>query len=284
MLFRFLKRQQKTIVFGLICTLILLLFYISSRDTIPIWSNAGRKASETIFSPIRNLFSSVVSVLGFRLENSRDRAELERELQRTRQELLSYQLVHDELETVKREKNRLEQTLGYRQKILLKSIPAKIILKDPQNLFTTLVINRGEEDGIREGDPVVGFTKGKMALVGKIIECESTSAKILTIVDPRSQVGVMIEATGDNGILKGQSPAQISCKIEYLDRKLDGLEGKTIITSGIGGRYPRGIYIGEITEVIRKRYGLFQQSFLTPQINFFTLDEVFVMVKEVEQP
>jgi rod shape-determining protein MreC len=278
----FLKKNQKTLLFGLSCFLILFLFYINSRGTLPLWSSAGKQGADFIFSPVRKALVAISETLGIRLENSKDIAELERELRRTRQELLSYQLVHDELETVKKEKAKLEATLGFRQKIPLKSIPAKIILKDPQNLFTTLVINRGEEDGIREGDPVVGFTKGKMALVGKIIECESSSAKILTLVDPRSQIGVMIEATGDTAILKGQSPAQIACSVEYLDRKLEGLEGKTIVCSGIGGRYPRGIYIGEITEVIRKRYGLFQQSFLVPYINFFTLDEVFVMVKEIE--
>lgn len=234
----------------------------------------------TLATPFRMVAVAISGGLSRSADVERDRNALATELARARRELVAYQMVHDELKTLRRDHENLERLLGLGRKMPWNHVAARVAFKDPQNLFVTLTLDAGKNQGIREGDPVVGFTDGVMGLVGKVSEAESSTCKVLTLIDPRCQVGIMLEDTGDAGLLRGQAPANLSCAVEYLDRRLDRLENRVVITSGIGGTYPKGVYVGRITEVVRKRFGLFQETWVHPHINFFTLSEVFVLVKD----
>ncbi len=79
--------------------------------------------------------------------------------------------------------------------------------------------------------------------------------------------------------MKGQIPNAFNCIIEYLDRNLKDINGKVVITSPMSAKYPGDIKIGTIKKNIKKRYGLYQKAIVTPYINYFTLDNVFILVK-----
>lgn len=282
MLKAFFKRYRSLILFGTSSTLVFLFFYLSFSGVK--WSPArgAERVVKFVLTPFEAAWGAVSRSVTGRVETAKEVHELRQELRQTRQELLAMQLVHDELNLIRREKEQLEKSLGFRKQIPFQNLPARVLFKDPQNLFTSFTVDIGTRDGVSEGDPVVGFVKGKMALIGKLTECEEGLSKVMTIIDQRCQVGVMLEDSGDTGIMKGRAPVNAACAIEYLDRRLDRLEGRTVVTSGLGGKYPKGILVGQITEVIKKRYGLFQETFLVPHMNFFTLDEVFILARSVQ--
>lgn len=266
-------------VFSALVFLALCFTYLSVSGRARGLLSSLQSFAHTVASPVRMLGVGISVRLNRSGDVELEKSALETELSRTRRELMAYQMVHDELKQVRRDNENLERLLGLSRKLPWSHVAARVVFKDPQNLFTSLTLDAGRNEGIREGDPVVGFTEGLMSLVGKVGEVEGHTAKLLTVMDPRCQVGIMLEDSGDAGLLRGMAPANLACAVEYLDRRLERLENRAVVTSGIGGTYPKGIFIGRITEVVRKRFGLFQETWVHPHINLFTLTEVFVLTK-----
>ena len=202
--------------------------------------------------------------------------KLELELEKVRLELLKFRTTQNELEIIRKEKQYLEKILQYQQSLPYTSKPAKVIGKDPQNFFNTLTINKGTRHGIRVGFPVIGFTEEGYALIGKIFRIEQTTSQVITLLDPRCQVGVLLEETGDTGIMKGKLPTLPLCQIEFIDRHSKISEGMKVVTSGMGEKYPSGIPVGRVSQVLRENYGLFQSSTVSPDVNFFKITDVFI--------
>ena len=206
---------------------------------------------------------------------------LESKLIETQKQLLHYKDMNEQLKLIlKKENQNIKDILNDLSYTKTKEIvPANIISKDPQNLFNTIIINKGSNDGIKVNMPVIAFNKEISGLVGYIYNIGPHSSKILTILDHRCHVSVIIDETRDIGLMKGQSPIKDKTIINYIDIKLENLEKKSIVTSGYSDKYPKGIYIGTIIGVNKKRYGLFQKLIVKPNINFFKIEHVFIIKK-----
>ena len=184
-----------------------------------------------------------------------------------------------EYEQLRRENERL--------RALLNEVPtynypleyAEIVSKDPQNFYSTIVINKGSANGIVVGMPVISYRNGYMTLVGRIVEARRYNSRVLSLIDQRSQISVMLESLRATGIMTGQSPKSTQAHLEYIDLQLDVEEGDRVITSGMGGVFPRGILVGTIFKVEKKNYGLFHDLYVEPAVNFSTLENVYIIKK-----
>ena len=255
---------------------VLLVFYLSFSGRAGSMVGAVAQTGRGVLSPVIALWTQTAQALGLRAENARAVEELRSEIELDRRELAAAHLVHEELAHVRREKEELERLLGFRPKMPWKNLAARVTLRDPQNLFASLVLDRGLRDGVADGDPVVAVVNGDLALVGRVADSGPDSCKVMTLVDPRHQVVVEIPQAGQ-GIAVGQAPSHFGCVIDYIDRRAEMLDGKVAVTAGTGGRYPKGILVGDISGGKRKRYGIFQQATLTPRVNFFSVETVFVL-------
>jgi len=270
------SKYKSLISFSIFATLGFIIFYISYLGADQVL----KKPYLLLIYPFQVLGRTVSEKIDFRISTVRELNETRQELLKTQIELLKYRSTFAEMEILKEENRKLQQLLQLRQNVSFQNLPARIISKDSQNLFSTIIIDKGTADGLTNGLPVIGFTGGTMALVGYILECDEIFARVRTITDPMCQVGVSILGSADTGILRGLAPENNICLIEYIDRKLQSLSGKQVLSSGLGGKYPKGLYIGTISEVIRKNYGLFQEAFLIPHINFFNLESVFILLDD----
>lgn len=156
---------------------------------------------------------------------------------------------------------------------------AEIVSKDPQNFYNTIVINKGSANGIVVGMPVISYRNGYKALVGRVVEARRYNSRVLSLIDQRSQISVMLEGLRATGIMTGQSPKSAQAHLEYIDLQLDVEEGDRVITSGMGGVFPRGILAGTIFKVEKKNYGLFHDLYVEPAVNFSTLENVYIIKK-----
>ena len=103
-------------------------------------------------------------------------------------------------------------------------------------------------------------------------------ANVTLIVDARSNVDAMIERTGARGILHGTGERnRYAAQIEYLQRTDDVRVGDTVVTSGLGCRFPAGLLLGRVSAVTRQDFGLWQVVEVTPAVDFSRLDEVLVL-------
>ncbi|MDO6993836.1 rod shape-determining protein MreC [Brachyspira innocens] len=160
---------------------------------------------------------------------------------------------------------------------------AEIVSKDPQNFYTTIVINKGSAHGIVVGMPVISYQNGYKGLVGKVVEVRRYNSRILSLVDQRSQISVMLESSRTTGIMVGQSPKSTQTHLQYIDLQMDVEEGERVVTSGMGGVFPKGILVGTIFKVEKKNYGLFHDLYVEPTVNFSTLENVYVIKKVPDQ-
>jgi rod shape-determining protein MreC len=170
---------------------------------------------------------------------------------------------------------RLRRLLGFRNDVELPTVAAQVIGEDSTGWFHTLLIDKGQTHGIRGGMPVV-VPDG---IVGQTLECADRTSKVLLIVDRNSAVDIMIQRSRTRGILEGTGKRDI-CVLKYVTRTADAQEGDRVITSGLGGIYPKGLLVGRVISLHKEGYGLFQKIEVAPQVDFDRLEEVLVVLRE----
>jgi rod shape-determining protein MreC len=115
-------------------------------------------------------------------------------------------------------------------------------------------------------------------VVGRIGHVSGKTSDIMLLVDPRSAIDVVVPRTGGRGILRGKAADNgYRCNIEYLTRGDPAQVGDKVVTSGLGGAFPRDLPVGHVTSVLSGAVGLFQEVEVTPDVDFARLSEVLVV-------
>ena len=168
---------------------------------------------------------------------------------------------------------RMQNLLRFSKKITGPMLPVQIIGIDPSSWFRTIVIDKGTKHGVKRGMPVVS----PEGIVGHVLQASRHSAKVLLITDFNSSVDAIIQRSRARGLVEGNGETR--CRLKHAPRTHDIRLGDRVVTSGLGGRYPKGLMIGTISKLRKRRYGLFQQAEIIPSVNFTKLEEVFVITE-----
>lgn len=177
----------------------------------------------------------------------------------------------DQLEEQALETQRLQALLAMRQASRAEFLTARVVGKDATNWFKTILLDRGSLEGVRRNQPVVAPD----GLVGRVVEVTPTSAKVQLLTDPVNAVGGLIQRTRVTGIVSGNLGA--GARVRYLPLMADVVGGDQVVTSGMGGVFPKGIPIGRITAVERRSGALFQEATLQPAVDLSRLEEVLIL-------
>lgn len=171
----------------------------------------------------------------------------------------------DELEM---ENVRLRQVIGFGMSQAGPSVAAQVILNRSDAWHRELVVRVGESDTLAKG--WVAVTDA--GLVGQVIGAGKNTAQVLLITDPESRVGVMIQRSRAQGVFQGRPDG--TGWIEYLERDADVEPGDQVITSGLGGVFPKGVRVGTVESVRTHPSGLFRIAGVDPAVEFSRLEEV----------
>jgi rod shape-determining protein MreC len=209
-----------------------------------------------------------------------DNRQLKVQLSQTKNLLQEYKRTQYEFEELKRENERLRRVIGIQAQIEYGTLIAEVVAKSPQDFYKTLVVNRGRDSGVERYMPVIAYQNNVKCVVGKVIDVQRFSSRIQPLVEQSSYVGAMLKSSRYSGILMGQSPLSELCLLQYMDKNAEIKFGDLIVTSGMGGVFPKGIAIGEVVSVSKKRYGIFQEAFVAPKIDFGRLEEVYIITKK----
>mgnify|MGYP000061753774 CR=1 FL=1 len=234
-----------------------------------------REGSYDIIGPIQIISSNFKGGLVKFVENICETEKIRKEnqeLKRKVEELLFKQKNY--YQEVLLSNQRLRELLNFKQKESYSLIPLEVIAYAPYNYFKVIFINGGREEGLKKGMVVVNA----QGLVGRITEVYPHRAKVLLIIDERSKVGVRNQRTRDIGILQGKGEEEV-CELKYLLTKADVKIGDKVVTSGLGGLFPKGILVGEISYIGRNPDQLFQKVEVKPTVDFEKLEELFVIKK-----
>ena len=131
---------------------------------------------------------------------------------------------------------------------------AFVISRDPLDRFGGFTIDQGTLNGVEKGDVVVS---DKGYLVGRVLEADLSSSKVMTILQPGSYVACLVSRTRDSGNLNGSADyaAEGMCVLENLPRDTLAMVGDEIITTGLGGEFPANIRVGAILELVPEESG-----------------------------
>ncbi len=154
-------------------------------------------------------------------------------------------------------------------------VTARVVGHNPGRFLTTLVINRGTSKGVKEDMPVFSMN----GLVGKISKTTLTHSRVQLLVDPNLKLSVLERRTRVVGFLESVDGRTLSAMIPtHAGVKV----GDTLITSGLGGIFPKGIPVGTVTQIRPSDLEVMQLMDVVPFQEFSSLEEVFVMGKEPE--
>lgn len=162
-------------------------------------------------------------------------------------------------------------------------VAASVFANDPTNVSAVIAIDRGSSDGLQEG-MVVLTPQG--SLVGTITRVLDNAAWVTLITDQTSAVSALIQESRAQGVVVGAANGTLT--LEFVEETADVKAGDFVLTSGIGGRYPRGELIGQVVEVEQVSPELFQEVQVQPLADLSRLETVLVLVsfspQEVTQP
>ena len=233
-------------IIAVICSILLFVLLLSTSGSTQS-SGAGSAMSRLLVPVQRFLYSSTESIGDFFAGLSEDRsikdenAALKEQVAEMESQLRNY-------ENLRQENERLKELLGVVDSYgEYETLTARVIGKSPGAWFDEFTINAGEQHGVQEN--MIVYTAD--GLLGKVVYTSATYSRVISLIHDQSGVSAMVERTRDNGVVKaaqeGENPDDL--QLFYISSNSDVKPGDRIITSGIGGVYPKGIPIAQVTEV-----------------------------------
>lgn len=180
------------------------------------------------------------------------------------------------LREVEQENQRLRQLLNFAQarpglELRGAQIVGRVIGQDPTNFLDYLNIDLGARHGIEVGMPVLT----DQGLVGRVSEVNSTTSKVLLITDASSSVNAILQSSRLNGVVRGGAGGQIV--MDFIQQGAVLSVGEVVLTSGLGGKFPKGIPIGQVVQINQRDIDVFQQAVIQPTVDFGALELVAVV-------
>ncbi len=235
-----------------------------------------------VLKPFQSAFSWTTNYVSDYLANFKLRKTIEIEYNKLRaenDELTYKSLLNDELEA---ENERLRNMLNvFDEKKSMNPIMAQVTGKETSSWFQMFTIDKGSKQGIKENMAVINAD----GLIGYIYKVYETSSEVISIVDSRASVAALIESSRDQGIVKGTLGIEedAACRMYYLPVDLVPRPGDTVVTSGVGLSFPKGLKIGVIRESTRYMDENKHYVVIEPYVDFMHIEEVVVLIYEAAQ-
>ncbi|MEN6375825.1 MAG: rod shape-determining protein MreC [Smithella sp.] len=272
----FFFRNYKTIVFIVVLLVIILIVFSCNLKQ----KSSGGLVSKVVFevaAPVQNVFNASLKSVSdawyrylFLVGIEEENRNLKKKIDNMKSQFILYQEGYLEAQ-------RLRSLLALKDNSDFDFVVARVIGRGQTALSQTILINKGTAHGINAGLPVMAGP----GLVGRIINASWHSAKVLPLIDENSNIDVCVQRTRTQGIIRGAGSR--GCILKYIAKTQDVQEGDVIITSGIGGVFPKGIMIGRVSRIDRLESGLFWKIYVAPVIDFSKLEEVAVLISNDEE-
>lgn len=269
---KFLDKKAVIFIVAVVTIMALANFSANKKFSFPVF--------DRVLTVIMAPFQSAVSKVGYTFRNStsfisdiftvyRDNQILKAENQKLSQNTVN-------MTEILAENARLRTILDYKKGApQFDFVVAEVIARDSANWLSSIVINRGEADGLAKDMTVVT----PQGLVGSITKVYQHQSRVQLILNPKSAVGGLVQRAESRvaAIVVGNSLNAQHPRMINIARDADIVKDDVIITSGFGGIYPKGIVIGHVTDIVNEEGGLLKYAVLKPAVDFDKLEEVLVI-------
>ena len=269
-----LRRVINTVITVLLLFIIVIMIFARIVDFKPL--SAVEDGVSTAMTPIQSFFAGVTDTVTGYFRTLKRRANLEAEYNRVvaENEQLVYLAKQAESYRI-----RLEQYEDISAEVkatsAMQSISCSVIGRDEGNYFSTFTINRGSDDGIKPYMAVIRYG----ALIGYTETVSETRSTVRTIIDSEASIAGIIESSRDQGTVRGTLGIDRSpmCRMYYLPENHLPRPGDSVVTSGVGMSFPKGIPIGTVRESTRGLEGNKQYVVVEPAADFQHIEYVIVL-------
>ncbi len=268
------NRNKQTEILGGVVTVIILilLIFLSNVETNKL--SYFESVASSIVNPIQRIFTDLKNKIqgnSTYFSNMDSIIEENKQLKEKNEELET-QL--RELESIKADNKTLQDYMGLTKKYSsYQTIPAYVINRDVSNFNSTIVLNVGENDGIKENMTVIA----EKGLVGHVVSVSTNTCKVQVIIDSASTVSCTLSTTQESIICKGTLENNQVLRASYIPTGAEVIQGDSVYTSGVGGIYPKGIIIGTIKEIITTSNITDRYAIVEPAVDFSKVDTVLII-------
>lgn len=264
-------------------TIASLLMLLAARTEPALFvQQAAARALDPLRAAIAGVGQATSGMVGALGEIGRLRSDNDR----LRSELAGAEQRIAELREAAAENAELRQLLGLTTSLGMDLLPARILARDPSNFSWEIGIDAGTDDGVHIGMPVVAAAEGGGALAGSVVAVSTDSATVRLVVDSRSSVVAIDQATRALGLVRGQLGGQlVMVQVAVTDQ---AAVGDSILTAGLvltdastGGAvrspYPKGLLIGTVQAIQHDSNALTQTLFVRPAVDFSRIERLLVV-------
>jgi rod shape-determining protein MreC len=261
-------RIRALALLGILAGVCLLLLTLQMRggaagasDALAIFTTPVQTVVSRVNRTAFGLWSTYQDWKNVRAENRR----LRDEAQRLRVESLRVSEVDEE-------NRRLRRLLQLKEALPLETISGEIIGREWGGWVRSLTVNRGRTSRVVRLTAVIGPD----GLIGRIVDVRGGSSVVQVLTDPASTVGAHVVRTRTPGIIEGEARGTI--RFKFMARDGAGIQvGDMVVTSGLGGLFPRGIPIGRVRSIDDRGSALFHYAQIAPAVDFARIDEVLLL-------
>ena len=269
-------RNKNNGIIGIVITIIILIFIV-------IFSNGENKNNifenfaNNLVMPIQNGMTYMKHKIGGNQQFISDVKNLKDENNKLKSRNSELEQELRELEKIKTENETLKEYMNLKEKYgEYKTVPSYVINKDVSNYSKNIIINVGSKDGIKKNMTVIG-DKG---LVGHVVSVSERTSKVQTIIDTASSVSSTMSTSKDTIICRGMLNESKQLEAKFIPTDANIIQGDNIVTSGLGGIYPKGIHVGKIKKINNTKNIIDRTAIVETAVDFDKLDTVLVITQK----
>jgi rod shape-determining protein MreC len=225
----------------------------------PLQARTARLLASSIFYPLQITFDQATKAKDISAENRHLKSVVA---------LLTVQVAQLRDERVENE--RLRRLLGFEERTALEVIPVSVVARDPSPVCKSVVVNAGTSKGVLTFMPVVG----EGGLAGKVVQAMPSLSLVQLIRDPLNRTSILVRRSRAVSILETENGVDFFARFSVHE---DIIVGDTIVTSGLGGIYPRGFPVGVVERISGGHDPLFKKTMIRPTLNGDRLEELFIV-------
>jgi len=236
------------------------------------------------YSGLRQSVHKLRSFIAGTVLSIQELAVLKEQYDELAERITRYEQLERSAADIRQENNRLREQLGFSQILTYRYIAAEIIGRDPDNLFSSLVVNRGKKSGVTGNMPVIAYQNGVETLVGKVVRTARVESLVMPLYDSTSYISARLAESRIEGIVEGQGSPDIPLLLRFVRRRTRGeiSIGEPVVTSGLGGVYPPGIILGRVSRVRYQDNDTSIEIEIESSTDFSRLEYVFVIDPKTE--
>ena len=230
-----------------------------------------KDTSLDLWLPVQKTIGAVLSFPEDTLNAIKELQNLREEVKRLQVENQSLRLEVSNHQALESEKSRLEEVLALKSKMPRKAKIARIIARDPSTWNRSFIIDAGATDGVQMDSPVIS----EQGIVGRVVEVTDKNSRVLMATDTVSSVSAIDVRSRVTGIVQGTGLNLL--KLGYVSANEDVQKDDVIVSSGLGGTFPKGYALGSVLKKTPSDNGLTLEVEMAPAVDFAALDYVFIL-------